>query len=132
LTPDQARIQRDIESFSRIIDHNEIGYTRRFFSEAYLQATHHAARLMEAEGGLSVKRDAAGNLIGRREGTRRGTAPIMIGSHLDTVRGGGRFDGVAGVVAGLEVARMLIGGTRFRAEKPGRQPARKNPFSFPG
>jgi N-carbamoyl-L-amino-acid hydrolase len=63
--------------------------------------------LMETEADLSVYIDAAGNLIGRREGRRPDAPSIMIGSHLDTVRAGGRFDGISGVVAGLEVARIL-------------------------
>lgn len=50
--------------------------------------------------------DPVGNLIGRREG-RKGGPSLLLGSHLDTVRGGGRFDGVSGVIAALEVARRL-------------------------
>ncbi|HLH47759.1 MAG TPA: Zn-dependent hydrolase, partial [Roseiarcus sp.] len=49
----------------------------------------------------------AGNLIGRRAGRNPGSGVILIGSHSDTVPNGGRFDGVAGVVAALEVARSL-------------------------
>jgi N-carbamoyl-L-amino-acid hydrolase len=56
--------------------------------------------------GLSVTLDAAGNLVGRQEG-REDLPPLMIGSHTDTVAGGGRFDGVIGIIGGLEVARCL-------------------------
>ena len=48
-----------------------------------------------------------GSIFARREGTDPGLAPILIGSHLDTQINGGRFDGVAGVLAGLEVVRTL-------------------------
>lgn len=59
------------------------------------------------EAGLLVRVDAAGNLIGRREGRVPGAPVLMVGSHSDTVVGGGRFDGIAGVVAGLELATAL-------------------------
>lgn len=58
------------------------------------------------EAGLTVRTDAAANLIGRRAGRRDGPVPLL-GSHLDTVPGGGRFDGIAGVVAGLEIIRAV-------------------------
>ena len=67
-----------------------------------------------AEAGLVPAVDAAGNQIGRRAGARPGPA-LVIGSHLDTVEAGGRFDGIAGVLAGLEVARCLDAG-RHRLE----------------
>ena len=59
------------------------------------------------DAGLSVRIDAAGNLIGRREGRRADAPAILLGSHSDTVPSGGRFDGIAGVLAALEVARSL-------------------------
>jgi N-carbamoyl-L-amino-acid hydrolase len=56
--------------------------------------------------GLEVRIDAIGNAIGLRAG-RENLAPVMIGSHIDTVRTGGRYDGNYGVLAGLEVVRAL-------------------------
>jgi N-carbamoyl-L-amino-acid hydrolase len=56
--------------------------------------------------GLAVSIDAIGNVIGLRAG-REDLAPIMTGSHIDTVRTGGRYDGNYGVLAGLEVVRAL-------------------------
>jgi N-carbamoyl-L-amino-acid hydrolase len=56
--------------------------------------------------GLEVRIDAIGNVIGLREG-RENLAPVMTGSHIDTVRTGGRYDGNYGVLAGLEVVRAL-------------------------
>ena len=93
--------------FAEFVDREEEGFTRISFSDQNLKAVEHMTVLMETEADLSVYIDAAGNLIGRREGRRPDAPSIMIGSHLDTVRAGGRFDGVAGVVAGLEVARIL-------------------------
>jgi beta-ureidopropionase / N-carbamoyl-L-amino-acid hydrolase len=58
------------------------------------------------EAGLDVRIDAVGNLFGRREG-REDAAPVMTGSHIDTVRTGGKYDGNLGVLGGLEVVRTL-------------------------
>ncbi|WLH22383.1 Zn-dependent hydrolase [Pseudomonas sp. FP215] len=57
--------------------------------------------------GLTLSVDAIGNLFARRAGTDNDAAPVMMGSHLDTQPEGGRFDGVYGVLAGLEVIRSL-------------------------
>ena len=57
--------------------------------------------------GLSVVIDAVGNVIATRAGTDAGAAPVVVGSHIDTVRTGGRFDGNLGVLAGLEVIETL-------------------------
>lgn len=59
------------------------------------------------EAGLSLSVDAIGNLFARRPGLDPQAAPVMMGSHLDTQPEGGRFDGVYGVLAGLEVVRRL-------------------------
>jgi N-carbamoyl-L-amino-acid hydrolase len=56
--------------------------------------------------GLDVHIDAIGNVIGVRAGRER-VAPVMTGSHIDTVRTGGRYDGNYGVLAGLEIVRAL-------------------------
>src|SRR5262245_17481890 len=55
---------------------------------------------------LDVRIDAIGNVIGVRAGAES-LAPVMTGSHIDTVRTGGRYDGNYGVLAGLEVVRAL-------------------------
>ena len=57
--------------------------------------------------GLSVVIDAVGNVIATRAGSDAGAAPVIVGSHIDTVRTGGRFDGNLGVLAGLEVLETL-------------------------
>jgi N-carbamoyl-L-amino-acid hydrolase len=66
--------------------------------------------------GLRLEQDAIGNMFLRREGTDAAAHAIAFGSHLDTVPTGGRFDGVFGVLAGLEVMRALHdAGLRTRA-----------------
>ena len=57
--------------------------------------------------GLDVTIDAIGNVVATRPGTDPDAAPVMTGSHIDTVRTGGRFDGNLGVLAGLEVVETL-------------------------
>jgi N-carbamoyl-L-amino-acid hydrolase len=59
-----------------------------------------------ADLGLAVTIDAIGNVVGLRPGLEDG-APVMIGSHIDTVATGGRYDGNLGVLAGLEVVAVL-------------------------
>lgn len=58
--------------------------------------------------GLDVAIDAIGNVFATRPGHDPTAAPVMIGSHIDTVRTGGRFDGNLGVLAGLEVIETLV------------------------
>ena len=57
--------------------------------------------------GLRYEQDAIGNMFLRREGTDAAAGVIALGSHLDTVPTGGRFDGAFGVLAALEVIRVL-------------------------
>ena len=57
--------------------------------------------------GLDIRIDAIGNVVGQRAGLDQSLAPVMCGSHIDTVRTGGRFDGNYGVLAGLEVIETL-------------------------
>lgn len=59
------------------------------------------------EAGCTVTVDGIGNIFARREGTDRTAPPVAVGSHLDTVPTGGKFDGAYGVMAGLEVLRRL-------------------------
>lgn len=58
--------------------------------------------------GLEVSIDAVGNVVATRPGTDPDASAVMMGSHIDTVRTGGRFDGNLGVLAGLEVIETLI------------------------
>jgi N-carbamoyl-L-amino-acid hydrolase len=81
-------------------------WTRRAFSPLFAQSRAWLREQFEAAG-LTVELDAAGNLIGRRAGQDASLKPLVTGSHCDTVVGGGRFDGIAGVLAGIEVAHAL-------------------------
>src|SRR5262245_29230110 len=59
------------------------------------------------EAGCAVTVDRMGSIFARREGTDPTLPPVLIGSHLDTQIAGGRFDGILGVLSGLEVIRTL-------------------------
>ncbi|MCA2373061.1 Zn-dependent hydrolase [Agrobacterium genomosp. 3 str. CIP 111-78] len=98
-------IETDIDALAQITD-PERPWTRRAFSPRFDEGRDYLRRRFLSEG-LNVWTDAGGNLIGRREGTEPQAGTIMLGSHSDTVPDGGRFDGVAGVVVALEVARIL-------------------------
>lgn len=59
------------------------------------------------QAGLNVRVDAMGNIYGRREGTDPTAAPVLTGSHIDSVATAGAFDGCLGVLGGIEVVRVL-------------------------
>lgn len=84
----------------------EGGVTRVTFTPEYMQALEVVMGWMR-EAGLSPRLDAVGNLIGRREGSQPGLPAIVLGSHIDTVINGGRYDGALGVLAAIEVAQTL-------------------------
>lgn len=100
-----AGIAEDISALAAITEPGR-PYTRRAFSPIFLKGRDYLAARFAAAG-LTTRVDAGGNLIGTRRGTRPGQGVIMLGSHSDTVPDGGRFDGIAGVSAALEVARAL-------------------------
>ena len=100
-----ARIDEDISALAAITQPGR-PYTRRAFTPMFLKGREWLARRFEAAG-LTVHIDAAGNLVGSRKGREPGLGTIMLGSHSDTVPDGGRYDGIAGVSAALEVARAL-------------------------
>src|SRR5262249_61795662 len=62
---------------------------------------------LSVQSGRAVRLDAGGTLIGLLAGRDPARGAIMLGSHSDTVPAGGRFDGIAGVIAALEVVRSL-------------------------
>lgn len=79
---------------------------------AYLTEEHHRHNALAAqwmvEAGLETWQDAAGNQCGRLEGREPGLPALVIASHLDTVPDAGRYDGIMGVLLGIETARKLV------------------------
>jgi len=101
------RIAGDIDAFAALTDGGK-GVTRLAYSRLERAAHEHFANEMTALG-LDVTTDAAGNTIAELRPTEQGDLPaIGTGSHLDSVPEGGRFDGIAGVVAAMEVARQVV------------------------
>jgi allantoate deiminase len=89
-------LPRMLDELGRISD--ERGrLTRTFLSPAMRTANARVARWMRGAG-LAVREDTVGNLIGRLEGPRPKAKTLVLGSHLDTVRDAGRFDGPLGVL----------------------------------
>lgn len=82
------------------------GISRPGFSDPERQARDHLAR-RAVERGLTASVDAAGNLIVRRHGADPMAPSLMMGSHLDSVLNGGRYDGTYGVLAAVEVLTIL-------------------------
>src|SRR5580658_5093171 len=80
--------------------------TRLFLSDAHRRAAH-AFIGWCAEAGLAARIDAAGNVVARYEGRRKGAPALMLGSHIDTVRDAGRYDGNYGALAALAVVESL-------------------------
>jgi beta-ureidopropionase / N-carbamoyl-L-amino-acid hydrolase len=100
-----ARLGKRLEELGRIGRNAQGGIDRPAFGEADIQAREYVKGLM-GEMGLEVRVDAAGNIIGR-EATGLGLAPLILGSHVDSVLNGGMYDGALGVLAALECLQVL-------------------------
>jgi N-carbamoyl-L-amino-acid hydrolase len=100
------RLNRSIMELAEVGQLPNGGVCRIAFSDEDGLARQRVQHWMR-EAGMSVRIDAAGNIIGRYAGKRDGAAALATGSHIDTVPVGGRYDGCLGVLAGLEVVRVL-------------------------
>lgn len=87
-------------------ENEEGGSDRVAYSNHNHVALSYLANLM-LQSGLRPQVDVAGNLVGRRAGRIDGLAPLVAGSHIDTVPNGGHYDGIVGVMSAIEVARTL-------------------------
>jgi allantoate deiminase len=103
-----GRIKKDIEVLAQFNSTPKEGMTRLSFTPEDKKARDYVMGEMQRIG-LKISVDAAGNIIGRWQGEDPTAAPVMAGSHLDSVPHGGIFDGTSGVVAALESARVLSG-----------------------
>jgi N-carbamoyl-L-amino-acid hydrolase len=106
ISADPDRMEQRILALGKFGSNSEGGVSRVAFSDADIAGREYIKDLMR-EAGLRVRVDTAGNIIGRREGSEEGLAPIMFGSHIDSVPGGGNYDGDVGVIGAIEVAQML-------------------------
>ena len=107
-----SRIVRRIDELAAISASPE-GLTRICFTPEHRRAADLLLSWMTGAG-LSARMDAIGNVIGRYEGETPGLACLMLGSHFDTVRDAGRWDGPLGVITALEcVAEIARSGRRL-------------------
>jgi len=106
------RLYERLEAFARHSE-DEGKLTRTFLSRAHRAAADELAGWMGAAG-MRVEVDAVGNVVGRYEGTTPGAPCLMLGSHIDTVRDAGKYDGNMGVLAALAcVEEFHQAGERF-------------------
>ena len=80
--------------------------TRVYLSTQHLQANQLVGQWM-SQAGMTVWQDSVGNICGRYEGEQEGAPAVLLGSHLDTVRNAGRYDGMLGVLTAIEVVDSL-------------------------
>ncbi|MCP3870046.1 MAG: allantoate amidohydrolase [Gammaproteobacteria bacterium] len=99
---------RILERINFLAGHSETpsGLTRRYLTPEHAAANQTVAQWMK-EAGMAVETDSVGNVIGRYEGLRPELGSILVGSHLDSVPDGGRFDGTLGVITAIECVRQL-------------------------
>ena len=100
----EDNIVKALEALQKFTATPGCGVTRFPYTKEAREACAYLKERMEAVG-LAVRLDNSGAVIGRLEG--KSPATIMIGSHFDSVRHGGAYDGIAGVVCAIEVARLL-------------------------
>ena len=102
---DGSRLWRNLDALAALTEPDR-PWTRRSFTPRFMQGRAWLTQQFEAAG-LAVEIDAGGNLIGRRAGAQPHLKPILIGSHSDSVPSGGRYDGMLGLLAALEVVDTL-------------------------
>lgn len=99
-----------LDTLARFSD-EEGALTRLYLSPSHRQAAE-VVRLWMEEAGMSALIDAAGSVVGRYDGASCGVPTLLIGSHIDTVRHAGKYDGNFGVLAAIEAVRRLHGEAR--------------------
>jgi allantoate deiminase len=105
IAPSAQRILERCDALARCSESAE-GLTRVYLSPEQRAADALVLRWM-GEAGLAARLDPAGNVVGRYEGERPGLPCLMLGSHLDTVRDAGRYDGMLGVVTAIDCVAAL-------------------------
>jgi N-carbamoyl-L-amino-acid hydrolase len=106
LNIDIGRLQEEIDSLALISENPAPVVTRVLFSEADLQARARVEDLCR-QAGLAVRVDAVGNIFARWKGKQMAAPAIATGSHIDAIPNAGKYDGVVGVLGGLEAIRAL-------------------------
>jgi len=102
----ERRLLRDLNAISKIGIGSGGSVTRLVFSVKDLRSRQLLMHLL-SQAGLKIHIDRIGNIFGRLEGRHPNAPAVLVGSHLDTVMHGGKFDGTVGVVGALEAVRTL-------------------------
>lgn len=103
-----SRLEQRLDALYAIGAQSGGGAYRGLYDDAWAEAVDLVERWFR-DAGLETRRDAVGNLWGRVEGSNKGKS-VVTGSHVDTVRRGGRLDGALGIVAGLTAVEALLNG----------------------
>jgi len=103
---DQQRLNSEIETLAAISDAEPPAVTRIVFTPTDLKARAWVISLCK-EAGLAVRQDAIGNIFARWNGIDPAAPAIGTGSHIDAIPNAGKYDGVVGVLGGLEAIRAL-------------------------
>jgi ureidoglycolate amidohydrolase len=103
---DQQRLLSEIETLAAISDAEPPAVTRIVFTPADLKARSWVISICK-EAGLSVRQDAIGNIFARWNGADPAAPAVGTGSHIDAIPNAGKYDGVVGVLGGLEAIRAL-------------------------
>jgi len=103
--PMAPRILHRVDALAAVSE-SPTGLLRRFLTPEHARANGLVGEWMAAAG-MSVRVDALGNVVGRYEGRTPGAPALLIGSHLDTVADAGRYDGMLGVITGIECVQVL-------------------------
>lgn len=106
LSIDPSRLTERMRTLASFGQNDAGGIDRVAFSDANLEALDWVSGLL-GEAGFYTHVDVAGNLIGRKAGTNNTLRPLIFGSHIDSVPGGGNFDGQVGSMGSVEVATVL-------------------------
>lgn len=101
-----GRLEKRLNALAEFGRDETGGWTRFSYTSEYKKAQDTVRKWME-EAGMSVKIDVVGSLIGHLEGLDNSLPAIALGSHIDTVKNGGKFDGTIGVLGGLEVVQTI-------------------------
>ncbi|KAJ9434115.1 allantoate deiminase [Candidatus Pantoea symbiotica] len=100
-----ARVMARCDALAEISE-SEDGLTRVYLSPEQLRANARVGDWMQAAG-MTTWQDAVGNICGRYEAAQPGAQALLLGSHLDTVRNAGRYDGMLGVLSAIETVQWL-------------------------
>jgi allantoate deiminase len=105
MSPAAERVMARADALAAISETPD-ALTRVYLSTQHLQANQLVGQWM-SQAGMTVWQDSVGNICGRYEGAQEGAQAVLLGSHLDTVRNAGRYDGMLGVLTAIEVVDSL-------------------------